>query len=151
MGAKTSVAESCYSFAMIHGMPLAASLPPASVGGQTQQSLLRFTLLDFVSLGREKRVPPASSVGARSQKGVCFDTGPTQMWTQRLSWPTSRAAAAHGTAFQTSYMNVQSLVQRPAKAVFTVVEIMDRRGNDPSAGSPTETLLRLHLPLNDKV
>ena len=28
---------------------------------------------------------------------------------------------------------------------------MDRCGNDPSAGSPTETLLRLHLPLNDKV
>ena len=25
------------------------------------------------------------------------------------------------------------------------------RGNDPSAGSPTETLLRLHLPLNSKV
>ena len=24
-------------------------------------------------------------------------------------------------------------------------------GNDPSAGSPTETLLRLHLPLNDEV
>ena len=24
-------------------------------------------------------------------------------------------------------------------------------GNDPSAGSPTETLLRLHLPLNDSV
>ena len=30
-------------------------------------------------------------------------------------------------------------------------EILDRCGNDPSAGSPTETLLRLHLPLNDKV
>jgi hypothetical protein len=29
--------------------------------------------------------------------------------------------------------------------------IVDRCGNDPSAGSPTETLLRLHLPLNDKV
>ena len=26
-----------------------------------------------------------------------------------------------------------------------------RRANDPSAGSPTETLLRLLLPLNDKV
>ena len=26
-----------------------------------------------------------------------------------------------------------------------------RCDNDPSAGSPTETLLRLHLPLNDKV
>lgn len=25
------------------------------------------------------------------------------------------------------------------------------RGNDPSAGSPTETLLRLHLPLDGKV
>ena len=25
------------------------------------------------------------------------------------------------------------------------------RGNDPSAGSPTETLLRLHLPLDDEV
>ena len=30
-------------------------------------------------------------------------------------------------------------------------KIVDRCGNDPSAGSPTETLLRLHLPLNDKV
>ena len=27
----------------------------------------------------------------------------------------------------------------------------DRCGNDPSAGSPTETLLRLILPLNDEV
>jgi hypothetical protein len=31
------------------------------------------------------------------------------------------------------------------------VEPKLRCGNDPSAGSPTETLLRLHLPLNDKV
>ncbi len=29
--------------------------------------------------------------------------------------------------------------------------IVGSRGNDPSAGSPTETLLRLHLPLNDEV
>ena len=29
--------------------------------------------------------------------------------------------------------------------------VLDRCGNDPSAGSPTETLLRLHLPLNDEV
>ncbi len=34
---------------------------------------------------------------------------------------------------------------------FTGLKIMDQCGNDPSAGSPTETLLRLHLPLNDKV
>ena len=30
-------------------------------------------------------------------------------------------------------------------------EGLDGVDNDPSAGSPTETLLRLHLPLNDKV
>ena len=29
--------------------------------------------------------------------------------------------------------------------------VRNRCGNDPSAGSPTETLLRLHLPLNDEV
>ena len=34
---------------------------------------------------------------------------------------------------------------------FSGVEILDRCVNDPSAGSPTETLLRLHLPLSDKV
>ena len=28
---------------------------------------------------------------------------------------------------------------------------VEETGNDPSAGSPTETLLRLLLPLNDKV
>ena len=27
----------------------------------------------------------------------------------------------------------------------------EQSGNDPSAGSPTETLLRLHLPLNHEV
>ena len=32
-----------------------------------------------------------------------------------------------------------------------LVGIWDRCGNDPSAGSPTDTLLRLHLPLNGKV
>ena|SRR6218665_1346980 len=31
------------------------------------------------------------------------------------------------------------------------VESFIRCGNDPSAGSPTETLLRLHLPLNGEV
>ena len=34
---------------------------------------------------------------------------------------------------------------------FTGIDLLDRCGNDPSAGSPTETLLRLHLPLDDKV
>ena len=34
----------------------------------------------------------------------------------------------------------------------TVVDLsIEGCGNDPSAGSPTETLLRLHLPLNNEV
>ncbi len=33
----------------------------------------------------------------------------------------------------------------------TLRERLNSRGNDPSAGSPTETLLRLHLPLDGKV
>ena len=36
--------------------------------------------------------------------------------------------------------------QRPCASVW-----VEETGNDPSAGSPTETLLRLLLPLNDKV
>ena len=31
------------------------------------------------------------------------------------------------------------------------IRVGGKTGNDPSAGSPTETLLRLLLPLNDKV
>ena len=72
---------------MIHGMPLAASLPPASVGGQTQQSLLRFTLLDFVLVrSRKTSASTPSRALALDLKKVCVLTlGPTQMWTQRLS------------------------------------------------------------------
>ena len=43
---------------------------------------------------------------------------------------------------------VQPHIQGPLRAKRM---ILDRCGNDPSAGSPTETLLRLHLPLSDKV
>ena len=41
---------------------------------------------------------------------------------------------------------------RPRDTIqFAEYDQLDRCGNDPSAGSPTETLLRLHLPLNGKV
>ena len=39
----------------------------------------------------------------------------------------------------------------PPFPLHPLVGIWDRCGNDPSAGSPTDTLLRLHLPLNGKV
>jgi hypothetical protein len=42
-------------------------------------------------------------------------------------------------------------IVRPPRAHWPRSHLPDRCGNDPSAGSPTETLLRLHLPLNDEV
>lgn len=39
----------------------------------------------------------------------------------------------------------------PPRSVITCSRVVRRFDNDPSAGSPTETLLRLLLPLNDKV
>jgi hypothetical protein len=46
-----------------------------------------------------------------------------------------------------TFNNVKLLaLPAPIAALFCVV-----LGNDPSAGSPTETLLRLLLPLNEQV
>jgi hypothetical protein len=52
---------------------------------------------------------------------------------------------------ETSYTPVKELETRQNKSDPVCQLVLDRCGNDPSAGSPTETLLRLHLPLNDKV
>ena len=40
---------------------------------------------------------------------------------------------------------------RAYAALTRIIMVFGFRANDPSAGSPTETLLRLLLPLNDKV
>ena len=59
--------------------------------------------------------------------------------------PPRRAAAAAAE---------QLLLRRPRRRGFgngTHGAVCGKTGNDPSAGSPTETLLRLLLPLNDKV
>jgi hypothetical protein len=50
----------------------------------------------------------------------------------------------------------QELLPTPAfaseeRARFPLLSFLSGFGNDPSAGSPTETLLRLLLPLNDQV
>ena len=46
---------------------------------------------------------------------------------------------------------VSPSVQQKPVSVFRVEEIRTEHVDDPSAGSPTETLLRLLLPLNDQV
>ena len=45
----------------------------------------------------------------------------------------------------------RSLARRPTRGGSLARGVEGFRGNDPSAGSPTETLLRLLLPLNDQV
>ena len=65
---------------------------------------------------------------------------------ERLRWPnqpsTPRAPDRRG---------VDTIAARAAAPTGMHVESLDIRVNDPSAGSPTETLLRLLLPLSDKV
>ena len=51
---------------------------------------------------------------------------------------------------QSEGLTPRSALDRLLNNVFTGRSV-DRFNNDPSAGSPTETLLRLLLPLNDKV
>ena len=41
--------------------------------------------------------------------------------------------------------------QKRLDTQFAGLDDLDRCGNDPSAGSPTETLLRLHLPLDVEI
>jgi hypothetical protein len=56
--------------------------------------------------------------------------------------PTTHEPLCEGTM---TYILTQTLTER-----FTGMQV-EQCANDPSAGSPTETLLRLLLPLSDKV
>ena len=51
------------------------------------------------------------------------------------------------------YNNINTVIPPPHYSPNSLKELrlLDVCVNDPSAGSPTETLLRLLLPLNDKV
>lgn len=83
------------------------------------------------------QLPTAATVSSRGSVPT-MEPNPNQTLIQKDA--TSRSTAARGTALKCT-----------ATHPFTKREILDRCGNDPSAGSPTETLLRLHLPLIDKV
>jgi hypothetical protein len=81
-----------------------------------------------------------------------------KIWTIQLSHSSPRVqkvASTTRTIRQAQPMHVMYTVEMSGtiktNQLFTIKKILDRCGNDPSAGSPTETLLRLHLPLNDKV
>ena len=64
--------------------------------------------------------------------------------TQHASKINNKQFAGHKTASEEAASLPDSLRE-------TAREGWQGCGNDPSAGSPTETLLRLHLPLNDEV
>ena len=84
----------------------------------------------------------------------------TSKYHPKLTFSTGANQPASSHAFTTDKYTKQVNINTIAKIhtthaqpvnLFAGEEILDRCGNDPSAGSPTETLLRLHLPLNDKV
>ena len=51
----------------------------------------------------------------------------------------------------TGRQRVRHPLRRPGRGLDGTGSYGTNLGNDPSAGSPTETLLRLLLPLNDQV
>ena len=76
----------------------------------------------------------------------------SQKWLNRLTVTSclSCAPLAQPDSADGNFKNVFRLFIHPHELDSWCVRI-DKRVNDPSAGSPTETLLRLLLPLSDKV
>ncbi|KAI3484787.1 hypothetical protein L1887_52000 [Cichorium endivia] len=68
-----------------------------------------------------------------------------------LRRPTPNTHTANGTKLDASFSFVVFLAHTVPGYMFTGSFCFAGFDNDPSAGSPTETLLRLLLPLNDKV
>ena len=71
-------------------------------------------------------------------------------WRQQQKEVTSTHPALPPLSFCTRVSMQSPSLHRTSHETFTVVGF-ELRANDPSAGSPTETLLRLLLPLSDKV
>jgi hypothetical protein len=108
----------------------------------------------------DKAVPPEEGCG-RSRASPLQYRGSTQACHTGNGGVRSRAdgdkrASAHSLSF------IAPGDGRPGEHIGAASRSLDRSlptgelrsrvmGNDPSAGSPTETLLRLHLPLNVEV
>ena len=82
----------------------------------------------FGGLGARREQKPTPNPMARANTAAKRNQGSQWHWPTRHGFP-----------------------EPPARESTESPKVLDRCGNDPSAGSPTETLLRLHLPLNDKV
>ena len=79
------------------------------------------------------------------QPGVCWPERVLRRWEQRTPSRTDVVGKQRVFPRETPY------VYPSVKYVFASCIAFAGYDNDPSAGSPTETLLRLLLPLNDKV
>ena len=104
----------------------------------------RYPLLKVVALVSRTAPRPGG------QRAVDFPKiGSTSVWF-RLRWrgfqtaPRERRVLAHRRGAERLETQSDHLGRSQG-------ECFGSRGNDPSAGSPTETLLRLHLPLDGKV
>ena len=135
MVAKTSVAESLTSLSLqlrrqrIQCAPKRQTHPLSPLG---------FRVLQLVPERRNSQQPTVVTLFPHHHEQHMHMPAPPTMEFHFIHLPTEAAS----TVF-VRFCHSVSISQG--------LDLMDRCGNDPSAGSPTETLLRLHLPLNDKV
>lgn len=81
------------------------------------------------------------------------ESGPNRPTSSRNRYPTSHSFSGRRVSRSGASQTALNLEYSPSLSRVFLFEISFRvtTSNDPSAGSPTETLLRLLLPLNDQV
>ena len=101
---------------------------------------------------RPKREPAGASSRFRGRCGAPVRERPTSRFQGRLSVHGALAERRRGAAAGRGVATPPSRSRPLSRFAFPHGSLVGRMcGIDPSAGSPTETLLRLLLPLNDKV
>ncbi|EFN75883.1 hypothetical protein EAI_10632 [Harpegnathos saltator] len=118
--------------------------PPA--GGKP----VRLTCQGFLRTGLEKLRAESSNLRKLNLAGLVLPLPQGTTWRYpSVNWATQlhSSAAAAMSRRTTRILLIVALERTPEQSTEQDLRIV----NDPSAGSPTETLLRLLLPLNDQV
>ena len=134
VGAKTSVAESGLTFRSLrYDLFVPKAYYSLRMSSWSNNFTFRFPVIGNHSSKRvNKKLLHRVTPGVKRQRGITSRS----LDTSKPNWFAERKEA-----------------KRPGEWThdFCSLFLFLRCGNDPSAGSPTETLLRLHLPLNDEV
>ena len=146
MGAKTSVAESYMAFhhrrCSVKERMRGEALPSPRNGGKDET----------VPSPNHQRHAGCSCSGSVCYIGLKYERGEDELWLPFPKGKGGRSSSLRGIdcvgppSRQTARGRHSSTTGSSSLGW-----IWDRCGNDPSAGSPTETLLRLHLPLDVEI